>query len=358
MRSYCGILVAGLLAATIGTAPASAQTAFRLGPSTPAIAAFVRGTSVAYDYKNGVYLVVGAYGNLNGVFVTADGALGTPFTISGPFSHFPSVAYSPDINGGGGGFLVTWHLSVGNGAMVRGKIVTSTGVVGPEIPISAGFSWWEAAADVAYSTASHEFLVVWQGVGILGQRVGLSGELLAPNFGINPPVHGRDPAVAYNPNTNEFMVSFGDIDAASDFAAAQRVQAGTGALVGPEIVVGRALQVYITEIAYNASTNQYLVSWYQGGTYGRLLDAAGNGASGVVLVGLSVSAYDALGIDYNTTSGSFMMVSHLGSSFQDSAVELSGTTAVRARQSLRLTFQRRKVISIEGCRACRRRHSG
>ncbi len=84
---------------------------------------------------------MGAYGNLNGVFVTADGALGTPFTISGPFSHFPSVAYSPDINGGGGGFLVTWHLSVGNGAMVRGKIaLTSTGVVGPEIPISVRVS--------------------------------------------------------------------------------------------------------------------------------------------------------------------------------------------------------------------------
>ncbi len=267
MRSYCGILVAGLLAATVATTPASAQTASRLGPSMTAIPTYVRGSAVAYDYKNGNYLVVGAYGGLNGVFVSADGAVGTSFAINGPFSHFPSVAYSPDLNGGAGGFLVTWHLSVGNGAMVHGKVVTSTGVVGPEIPISAGGSWWEAAADVAYSTTSHEFLVVWQGIGIVAQRVGLSGELLGTNFSVNPPIHGRDPAVAYNPTTNEFMVSFGDIDAASDFAAAQRVQAGTGALVGAEIVVGRALQVYITEIAYNNTTNQYLVSWYQGGTY-------------------------------------------------------------------------------------------
>jgi len=328
MRSYSGILVAGLLAATIGTQPASAQTSFRIGPSIISIPAFVRGTAAAYDYKNGVYLVVGAYGNLNGVFVTADGAVGASFPINGPFSHFPSVAYSPDINGGAGGFLVTWHLSVGSGAMVHGKIVTSSGVVGPDLTISAGGSWWEAAADVAYSTTSKEFLVVWQGIGILAQRVGLNGELLGTNFSVNPPVHGRDPAVAYNPATNEFMVSFGDIDAASDFAAAQRVAAGSGALVGPEIVVGRALQVYITEIAYNARSNQYLVAWYQGGTYARLLDAAGNAASGIVLAGTSVSAYDALGIDYNATSGTFMMVSHLGSSFQDGAVELNGTTAV------------------------------
>jgi hypothetical protein len=327
MRFYRGILVAGLLATTVGTTPAVAQTASRLGPSMTAIPTYVRGSSVAYDYKTGVYLVVSAYGNLNGVFVTADGAVGASFTINGPFSHFPSVAYSPDINGGAGGFLVTWHLSVGNGAIVHGKIVTSTGVVGPDIPISLSGSWWEAAADVAYSTTSREFLVVWQGIGIVGQRVGLNGELLGTNFNINPPIHGRDPAVVYNPTTNEFMVSFGDIDVTSDFAAAQRVKAGTGALVGPEIVVGRALQVYITEIAYNASTNQYLVSWYQGGTYGRLLDASGTPTTGVVLVGISVSAYDALGIDYNASAGSFMMVSHLGSSYQDGAVELNGTTA-------------------------------
>src|SRR5262245_49081206 len=219
MRLYRGILVAGLLAATVGITPASAQTSFRIGPSVAAIPTFVRGTSAAYDYKNGVYLVVGAYGNLNGVLVTADGAVGTPFTISGPFSHFPSVAYSPDINGGAGGFLVTWHLSVGNGAMVHGKVVTSTGAVGADIPISASGSWWEAAADVAYSTTSKEFLVVWQGIGIVAQRVSLTGQLLGGNFAVNPPVHGRDPAVAYNPTTNEFMVSFGDIDAASDFAA-------------------------------------------------------------------------------------------------------------------------------------------
>ena len=104
MRSYCGILVAGLVAATIGTAPASAQTTFRLGPSVAAIPTFVRGTSAAYDYKNGIYLVVGANGNLNGVFVTADGAIGAPFILSGPYSHFPSVTYSPDLNGGGEAF--------------------------------------------------------------------------------------------------------------------------------------------------------------------------------------------------------------------------------------------------------------
>ena len=81
MRFYRGILVAGLLATTVGTTPAVAQTASRLGPSMTAIPTYVRGSSVAYDYKTGVYLVVSAYGNLNGVFVTADGAVGASFTI-------------------------------------------------------------------------------------------------------------------------------------------------------------------------------------------------------------------------------------------------------------------------------------
>src|SRR5262245_38253697 len=163
MRFSPGI-VAAVLAAIVGTTPASAQTAFRIGPSVTAIAGAVRGSNSAYDYKNGQYLVVSAYGGLNGVFVTADGAIGVPFAIpTGDFAHFPGVAYSPDLFGGAGGFLVTWHQSFGTGALVHARLVTASGVLGPEIvqpgctlcAVSTGGSYWESVADVAYSTASH-----------------------------------------------------------------------------------------------------------------------------------------------------------------------------------------------------------
>jgi VCBS repeat protein len=329
MRSFSGVLFVLLLLSAFTPPAASAQTLSRLGPSTPVISGTVRGSNAAYDPKNSQYLVVSASFSLNGVFVTADGVAGPSFTIQGPYASYPSIAYSPDMNDGDGGFLVTWHQSTGPAsAVVLARTVSATGVLGPVVGISIGGSWWEAAADVAYSSTSQEFLVVWQGAGIIGQRVGLNGALLGTNFPINNPVHGRDPAVVYNPTNNEYFITFGDIDASSNYAAGQRVAAGTGALVGPQIVLGRAVGVYITEVAYNSTTNQYLAAWWQGGTYGVLVDPSGTLASSVLPLSLTVSAYDALGIDFNVWSGTFLMVSHVSSSFQDGAIELAGGTAI------------------------------
>jgi len=345
-------MVAAVLGGIVGTTPAGAQTASRIGPSIMAIAGAVRGSNSAYDFKNGRYLVVSAYGGLNGVFVTADGAVGAPFVMpTGDFAHFPGVAYSPDLFGGAGGFLVTWHQSLGNGALVHARLVTAAGVLGPEIglpgcdpaaitgprcQVSGGGSWWEAAADVAYSTASKEFLVVWQGAGITGQRIDLNGQLIGGidprtgalvNFQVTPTNYHRDPAVVYNPTTNQFMVGFGGEDGISPFAGFQRVAASSGALVGPETLVARARGVYIAEVAYNSATNQYLVAWYQGATLGVLVDANGNVLTNATLLSTTVTAYDALGIDYNPSSGTFMMVSHTNGP-QDGAVEISGAGLV------------------------------
>jgi hypothetical protein len=332
MRSYCRILAGVLLVGTLGTTPAAAQTASRLGASITAISSVVKGSAVAYDSRNSIYLVVSAYGDLNGRFVSATGDLiGVPFTIqsgAAGFTHFPGVAYSPDANGGAGGFLVAWHQSITNGAVVHARMVSSSGVLGPESQISADGSWWEACVDIAYSTASREFLVTWQAAGIRAQRVGINGEALGANIFVTGTDYHRDPSVAYNPATNEFMVVYSGADAVSAYAAARRVSPGSGALLGTETLLNRAGGTYITEVSYNPSTNQYLAAWYQGGTFGRLLDAAGNVVSNVLLLSTRFTAYDGLGIDYNTSSGTFMLVSQDQSSYQDGAVELSGTGAV------------------------------
>jgi hypothetical protein len=351
MCNYRAVLACVLLLlSTVGTTIAGAQTLSRLGPSITAISGGVRGSNIAYDFKNSVYLVVSAHGNLNGRFITADGALiGSPFPIQsgdpalgGGWTHFPGVSYSPDANGGAGGFLVTWHQSLATGgAAVHARMVSPSGVLGPEIGltpgchpitgppcrISADGSWWEAAADIAYSTTSKEFLVVWQGIGIRAQRIGTNGQVLGLNFPVTDGTYHRDPAVVYNPTNNEFMVTFGGADAISAFAAFRRVAAGSGTLLGTKTLLNRAGAVYISEVAYNSSTNRYLAAWYQGGTFGRLIDASGTLVSDVIPLSSTVTAYDALGVDFNTSSGTFVMVSHSSSSFQDGAVELSGTAA-------------------------------
>src|SRR5262245_35557314 len=85
-----------------------------LGATFPIYAATALGSAVAYDTRNNVYLVVSAYGAVNGQFVSADGVplgnCGSPFVLGGAaYGHYPRVAYSPDANGGLGGFIVTWH---------------------------------------------------------------------------------------------------------------------------------------------------------------------------------------------------------------------------------------------------------
>ena len=332
MRAYCGILAAVLVVGGVGTTSAIAQTASRIGPSIPAISAVVKGSAVAYDTKNSMYLVVSAYGDLNGRFVSADGALiGAPFTIQpGTIgtAHFPGVAYSPDANAGAGGFLVAWHQSSAVGARAHARMVSPTGVLGPEQTISADGSWWEATADVAYSTVSKEFFVTWQAAGIRAQRIGNAGEMIGANIYVTGTDYHRDPAVAYNPSTNEFMVVFAGADAGGAHVSARRVAAGTGALVGPETLLARAPGTYITEVAYNPTTNQYLAAWYQGGTFGRLLDAAGNVASNVLVLSTRFTAYDGLALDYNTASGTFILAAPDTISYQNGAVELSGAGAV------------------------------
>ena len=102
--------LACLLTVGVGVAHAAAS---RKGGTSRAIEALTRGTAVAYDSINKVYLVVGSHGVLRGRFIAADGGLiGSPFTIQANpanFAHFPRVAFSPHADGGAGGFLVTWH---------------------------------------------------------------------------------------------------------------------------------------------------------------------------------------------------------------------------------------------------------
>ena len=129
----------------------------------------------------------------------------------GNFAHYPRATYSPHVNGGAGGFLVTWHMGLNAG--VHGAIVSCSGptrVVGPVQAIGGTASWWEAGAATAYSVASQRFLVVWQvlGGGIRGRFVGTNGapigdEMLLANLGT-----ARDPGVAWNAATNEFGLSY------------------------------------------------------------------------------------------------------------------------------------------------------
>src|SRR5690606_315995 len=154
-----------LLAVVCALLPLRAEAQLsRIGGSHPVIPGVpqVRGTDVAYDPVNNVFLLVQAYGVVSGVFVDAAGNAVSPyFTIAskaGAHAHYPRVTY------GNGKFLVAWHENEGAANAVHVRTVAYPSTLGPEVSlgVTAYGSWWETAPGVAYSTTSGLYLVVWQ----------------------------------------------------------------------------------------------------------------------------------------------------------------------------------------------------
>jgi hypothetical protein len=330
------------VATVIVTACASAAqaAAVRSGATLQAIVALTRGTAVAYDSTNKVYLVVGSHGVLWGRFVRADGApMGAPFAIQGNpanFAHFPRAAFSPDADNGTGGFLVTWH-EVGPNAHGRMVSVAKNGAYGPDTQLTTDVTWWEAGAPVAYSTASHEFLVAWRalaGNDIHAVRVDNAATPKGPVFGVTNDVQYQDnPSIAYNPVTDEFMIVFAGFNDPGNFAFvdSQRVKAGGNTVLGGPVRLMQTGGTYITDVTYNSASNTFLAAWFAlpgGAAFGRVIDANGTATSGIITLSTRWKAYDALSVGYNRRSDTFFMVSH-GSTAEDGGVEIaSGGTPV------------------------------
>jgi FG-GAP-like repeat len=311
----------------------------RSGATTMAINATTRGSDVAYDSINNVYLVVGSNGVLNGQFVDRNGVkVGGTFGIQGNpalFAHFPSVAFSPAADGGAGAFLVVWHQSdVPAGTSIHTRIVSFSkgGAIGGDNQVSVEGSYWERTPGVAYSIASREFLITYPRAarGIRGVRVDLNGAALAAPFSIA--VNGQSEewsSVAYSPTNNQYIVAY---EAFTTFGTvyARAVQAGSDSLVGTDpttVYAGGAN--YINEIAYNADTNQFLIAWSALASkviLGRVLNADLSMPGNVTAISSLWQAYDGLGLDYNRLTRTFFMVSHdgrgLATSYEDGGVEV------------------------------------
>ncbi len=309
------------------------------GPATrsavSSIPAQVRWPDIGYDSTNGVYLVVTGNGFIQGQFVAPSGAmLGAPFQInSTDYAQTPRVSYSAPANA----FLVTWHATVGNVAVIRGRLIRyGAGAVTGDINISydavlPSSSYWEIAPAVTSSTATGEFIVAWTGnypgsVDIFFRRVASNGTPQGPPTQLSAGGNWeRDPSVAYNAATNEYLVAYTGYTSYS-YVQVVRVQPGTGAVLGQE-TIGTAGAIYVPEVDYNSLTGKYFVTWYAGspvpGMYGRVVSAGGLPEGSVVPVSTSYFAYDANDLAFNHVTGTYLMVTH-GGSIEDAAVEITG----------------------------------
>lgn len=325
-----------LMLASVAT-EASGQ-ASRLGPTfnIGAATAPVVAPDVAYDPTLNRYLKVAGKVWIEGHLLDGAGTVLASVRVnpSGNYAQMPRVIFAQGINGGNGGYLVTWHESIGTFAQVRGRMISTGGVaIGSDFEISPLGSSWIIGATAAYSTASQEFLVAWMGDypgtnDIMFQRIDVTGGKLGATVRLTSAPHWeRDPSIAYNPHTNQFYLAYAGFNASYSFIRGQIVQAGTGQLVGATREYATTLSTLMTSVTYNPNRQQYLLAWYHESAgakavYGQVISGAdGSPIGGLKVLSAYYAAYDALDVEYNTLAGQYLLVTH-GNSVEDAAVTI------------------------------------
>ena len=174
----------------------------------------------------------------------------------------------------------------------------------------------ESRPAVAYSPEFSEFLVAWMeydpSPDIKAQRVTPSGSLSGGEIAIaqdDDLWEGR-PSATYNSQAHEYLVAY-YWEHGPNYLAVQRVQPGTGLLLGRNTVFGSSFEKY-PEIAYNAAQNTYLaITWAWASNnwmlHGQLIDANGY-KIGDVLPLAAQGGGPGLGLTYNGAKNAWFAV--------------------------------------------------
>ncbi len=301
----------------------------------------------AYDPNHQLYFAVsGRF--IKGRFVTLDGTpVGTAsFQIpqTSVLTMVPRVAFGGAVDGGNGGFLVTWLDSRlnPNSSVVFGRVV---GVNGDNTPkfLTGDFqignttgAFSESGPAIAYAGGGqNRFLVAWRNspnAEIKARLVAADGTLIGNQIDLTSTTDNAEiqslPSVAYN-GAGEFFVVYTTYKDATNVAGVkgQRINASTGALIGTPVTLDSAGATYVTEVIFDGT--QYFAAWARtlpsGGRvfYGRFLGSDGS-LNGSILALATQAAYDALGLARNPMSDTYFLVTH-GSTVENVGFQISST---------------------------------
>jgi hypothetical protein len=292
---------------------------------------FVLDTDVDYDPVNNVFLSVGAGGSLGGAWTNSSGAIvpGTSAfaigTTGNPnFAFAPSTRYSPDVNGGQGGFLVTWNQTSGTDTFTHAAVVAfPAGQISPDRIVSVNQPVLHTQNPaMAYSATSHRFLVAWQtkaGGSIQGLFIDVNGVPLGSIMTFEPGC-SMNPGLDWNAATDDFGLSVAGYCSGA-YVGFRRVAAATGA-VSARTTFGFSSGTFSSSVVVNASTRHFVVGWYDGANAKSAeLDETG------ALLGSSlisnIGSADGLALAFNATSGTILSIGQ-GNSYEVLGVELDG----------------------------------
>lgn len=288
----------------------------------------MRFADIAHHGSKDAYLVVTGSSSISATLIDGDGK-----SLAAPLSLAQTTAWAqgPRVARGGGKFLVAWHdnRSDPNQPELRGRIVSLNGdqpelgasdfAIGPP-PTRA-----EAPPGIAWSDTSKFFLVVWQAVpsaDLRARRVDASGALVGSEIVLtSDPDWQSDPAVAWNPTNDEFLVVWAHADT-SGATRARRVAAADGALLGQELDLGSG--THIPAVEHEPGDNRFLAAWWDGKVRARAIAASGAPEGEGFDVAPGYGSYDGFAMARHPSLGTFAVVLH-GSSDEDFAAAFASS---------------------------------
>lgn len=224
----------------------------------------------------GASVVYGRFVDLNGV------SFATPFQISPltGYNQYADVAYDAVHNQ----FLVVYEGGSGAGRGIRGVIVDSFGVPGPDFSIADTTGGDPSAPAVAYCPASGKYLVTWRRVGTAVSGI----EARAVNYDGTPDpgapleitgmvsvIEPSNPDVAYDKVLDQFLIVWQQWSSVSetiqhDIRGQQVSTVGGAHLVGPNVPIFDSTDDEVNpavDVVTTIGSNMYLVvaqRWYGG----------------------------------------------------------------------------------------------
>lgn len=193
------------------------------------------------------------------------GLIGNCVSISGLNGRFPDVAY----NNTNGNYLVVWtqYRTLPNVNCIMGRFVSSDGaLIGNTFQISNN-SYYALMPNIAYNAASNEYLVAWidgryingKNDIIFGQRVSANGSLIGTDLQI-----GNNSAslcnVGSSSSSNCYLVIYhaGDVEV---YGRMVNIVSGNAQMGSVFNISNDTDYSGYSNIAYNPMSNEFLVTW-------------------------------------------------------------------------------------------------
>jgi hypothetical protein len=208
----------------------------------------------------------------------------------------PSIAYNSNRDE----YLVVWWNDRPENDDIYGRRVSGDGaLIGDWFAITYGAGHERSSPDVAYNSQSDEYLVVWQddvAASIFGQRVSATGQLLDGEISIGGLGDWNwGPAVAYASAENKYLVVWSEEVWMLSYELIGKEVSSTGSPGSRFSIETEYVNMLAgADLAYNQAVNEFLVVWFKGpggddDAYGRRVEMAGGAGA------LGPSDYDVYG---------------------------------------------------------------